>query len=110
MLAETLTGVVSQQLLKRADGKGRVATQEIMLCNRAISSAIRDSKTALIPSIIQGGLNEGMQTMDRVLEQLVEQGTISAFDALEKASDKESFKKIPRVAEGLRQGDQENLF
>ena len=110
MLAETLTGVISQQLLKKGDGSGRVAAHEIMICNRALASAIRESRTSLIPSILQSGQSEGMQTMDRVLQKLVEQGTITAFDAIEKALDKESFKKVPAVTKALEEQQQAGMF
>lgn len=103
MLAESLTGIVSQQLLKKADGKGRCAVQEILVCNRAIATSIREGKTILIPSLLQSGKLEGMQTMDGTLEQFMREGTITPLDALEKAVDKESFMRVPQVAEALRE-------
>lgn len=101
MLAETLSGVVSQQLLKTKDGKGRVAVQEIMICTRAISSTIREGKTTMIPSLIQAGKSEGMQTMDAILEQSVKEGAITPIDAFEKSADKEAFKRLPIIAQAL---------
>jgi len=64
MLSESLKGVVCQQLLKTADGKGRVAALEIMLGTRAIGNLIREGKTFQIPSIIQTAKKDGMQLMD----------------------------------------------
>jgi len=101
MLADALAGIVAQQLLRTADGKRRVAVHEILVGTIGVSAAIRESKTSLIPSLIQGGQKHGMQTMDRALERLVLDGTISAEDALAKALDKESFAKIPAVADQL---------
>ena len=101
MLAESLIGIVSQQLLRRADGTGRVAAQEILIGNSAVSSAIREAKTAMLQSLMQGGGGQGMQTMDSVLAKLVADGTVAAQDALDKASDKETFAKLPVVAKLL---------
>jgi twitching motility protein PilT len=94
MLSESLAGVVSQQLLRTADGKGRVAVHEILLGGSALASLIREGKTFQIPSVMQGGAAQGMQTMDVALERLVAKGTVTAEAALEKAVDKESFQKI----------------
>lgn len=102
MLAESLAGIVAQQLLKRADGSGRVAVQEILVGNTGVSSTIREGKTTMIPSLIQGGGKEGMQSMDAALEKLVREQVVSAGAALDKALDKESFAKVPLVAQGLR--------
>ena len=101
LLADSLAGVVAQQLLRRADVKGRVAAHEILLGNYALSSLIREAKTSQIASFIQSSAGEGMQGMDASLERLVSAGTIAARDALDKALDKESFAKLPSVARGL---------
>jgi twitching motility protein PilT len=101
MLSDALAGIVAQQLVRTEDGSRRVAVHEILISNTGVSAAIRESKTAMIPSLIQGGRRAGMQTMDSALEKLVEAGTISAADALDKALDKQSFSKIPTVAAGL---------
>src|SRR5262249_30192852 len=70
MLASTLKGVVSQVLLARADGQGRVAAREIMIVTPAISAPIRDAKTHQIYSAIQTGTSSGMCTMERSLAEL----------------------------------------
>jgi twitching motility protein PilT len=101
MLSDSLAGVVAQQLLKKADGGGRVAVQEILIGNQALSAVIREGKTSQVTSLIQSGMAEGMQTMDGSLEKLVREGTIKAHDALEKALDKESFAKLPAVAKEI---------
>jgi twitching motility protein PilT len=93
MLAESLSGIVAQQLLKTADGKGRVAAHEILVGTPAIASQIREGKTFQIPSLIQAGQNVGMQSMDMALERLVTARTITAEAAIEKALDKEHFAK-----------------
>jgi twitching motility protein PilT len=94
MLAESLAGVVAQQLVRTADGKRRVAAHEILLGSSALASMIREGKTFQIPNLMQGGQAQGMQTMDMALMRLVENHVISAHSALEKASDKESFERL----------------
>ncbi|MDI1477667.1 type IV pilus twitching motility protein PilT [Polyangium sp. y55x31] len=94
MLAESLVAIVAQQLLKTADGKGRVAAHEILVGSSALASMVREGKTFQIPNIMQAGQAQGMQTMDMALERLVQKGTISPEVALEKAIDKESFQKV----------------
>jgi twitching motility protein PilT len=99
MLAESLTGIVAQQLLRTADGKRRVASHEILVGSPALSAMIRENKTFQIPSLMQGGQAQGMQTMDMSLERLVRDGTISVETAIEKAADKESFMKLFKQGE-----------
>jgi len=77
MLSETLYAVVSQILLKRADGKGRVPALEIMICTPAIKNLIRESKTAQIFSVIQTSQKHGMQTMEASIKNLVEKRIVS---------------------------------
>lgn len=81
--SESLKCVVWQNLLKRRDGKGRVGAYEILFNNHAIANMIRKSKTFQIPSAIETGLAEGMQTMKRSVGTLVEQGLISEETARE---------------------------
>ena len=94
MLAESLVGIVAQQLLRSADGKRRVAAHEILMGSPALASMIRENKTFQIPSMMQSGQAQGMQTMDMALERYVRDGTIAPETALEKALDKESFAKL----------------
>jgi twitching motility protein PilT len=94
MLAECLAGIVAQQLLRAADGKRRVAVHEILIGSPALASMIRENKTFQIPSLMQGGQSQGMQTMDMALERYVRDKTISPTAALEKAIDKEAFAKL----------------
>jgi twitching motility protein PilT len=94
MMAESLLGIVAQQLLKTADGKGRVAALEILIGSHAVASIIREAKTFQLPSLMQGGRAQGMQTMDSALEKLVREGTVEAAVAIEKAEDKEGFRKL----------------
>jgi twitching motility protein PilT len=101
LLADSLAGIVAQQLLRRADGSGRVAAHEILVSNMGVASAIRESKTSMLPSLMQAGARDGMQTMDACLQRLMLSKVISPADAMEKALDKESFARIPGVQEAL---------
>ncbi len=94
MMAESLIGIVAQQLLKTADGKGRVAAHEILLGSPAVASMIRDGKTYQLGNTMQNGRAQGMQTMDMALEKLVRAGTVTMEVALEKAEDKEGFRRV----------------
>lgn len=81
MLAESLQGVISQALLRRADGLGRVGAFEILTFTQGVASLIRERKTHQILSVMQTGKKEGMQTMDQHLVQLVEQKLIAQSEA-----------------------------
>jgi twitching motility protein PilT len=94
MLSESLAGIVAQQLLKTADGKGRVAAHEILMGTTAVASQIREGKTFQIASLIQAGQQYGMQSMDSSLEKLVADGKVQVEVAVEKASDKQNFLRI----------------
>jgi twitching motility protein PilT len=76
-LSTTLVAVVTQQLLLRADGAGRVAAIEVMIATPAIRNLIREAKTHQIPSLMQSGLKHGMQSMDQALAALVKSGYIT---------------------------------
>ena len=77
MLAESLRGVVAQNLFKREDVPGRCAAIEILVNNSAISNLIREGKTFQIPSAMQTGMQHGMITFDRAMNQLVKEGKVS---------------------------------
>jgi twitching motility protein PilT len=93
MLAETLKGVIAQQLLVRADGQGRVAAVEILIGTTALSNLIREGKTYQIPSIIQTGRREGMQTMDQAILELLRAKRITPQEAYRKAIDKDTYRQ-----------------
>jgi len=103
LLADSLVGVVAQQLLRRADHSGRIAAHEILVGNLALASLIREGKTNQIGSFIQSGQADGMQGMDTTLARMVQNGEVTASDALDKAIDKDGFAKLPFVASGLDQ-------
>ena len=93
-LSESLAGVVSQQLLRTADGKGRCAANEVLIRTSGLANVIREGNTPMLLNIIQSGKNVGMQTMDDALFALVQAGTIRPEDAYFKALDKARFEKF----------------
>jgi twitching motility protein PilT len=97
-LAASLQGVVSQILLPRKDGKGRVAAREIMVMTPAISNLIREGKTHMIYSAIETGAKYGMMPMDRAMAMLVKQNLVAFETCLAKAHDQEGFKKLVGVS------------
>jgi twitching motility protein PilT len=92
MLAATLEGVVTQQLIVNADGTGRVPCAEVLMCTSAIRNLIRQSKTHQIYSLMQVGGSFGMQTMDQGLAKMVKDGIISESVAYDRSSNEEDLR------------------
>ena len=92
MVSESLRGILSQQLVPRADGQGRVLALELLVNTAAVSATIRDGKTFMLPGIMQTGKNVGMITMDESLRRLYVQGLISRDEALFRSDDKNQMK------------------
>ncbi len=93
MLSDSLKGVISQQLLKTADGNSRIAAVEILFSTPALSNLIREGKTFQVPSLIQTGQQLGMQSMDQCLLSYIKKGLVTPEAAFEKALDKPLFIK-----------------
>ena len=93
-LSESLAAVVSQLLLPAADGKGRVAANEILLRTPGLPNVIREGNTPMLHSILQSGRSQGMQSMDDALFALVKDGRVLAQDAYLKATDKARFEPL----------------
>jgi len=87
-LAGVLQGVLSQQLLKRAGGEGRIAAIEVMVANAAIRNNIREGKTHQLLSSIQTGRKQGMISMDTCLTELYRNNLITREEALNCAVDR----------------------
>lgn len=94
MLSESLKGVISQQLLKRADKPGRVAALEILFVNSAVANLVREGKTFQIPSIIQTGKADGMQLLDQSIMDYLMKKVITPEEAYLKANDKKTFERF----------------
>ena len=91
MLSTSLRAIISQQLLKTFDGRGRVAAVEILLNTSAVSNILREGKTEQLENLIQSGSNLGMQSMDSALHNLVREQIIDPQTAFESANDKGQF-------------------
>jgi twitching motility protein PilT len=94
MLANSLRGVLAQLLLKKADGSGRVAVNEIMIANAAVSAIIREGATQKLQDVIVSGKGQGMQFMDDAIWALLQPGIVTPHEAFMKAIDKNRFKKF----------------
>jgi twitching motility protein PilT len=88
MVSESLRGVLSQQLVPRADGNGRVLALEVLVNTPAVANCIREGKTFMLPGVMQTGKNVGMVTMDDALRKLYIQGLISQEETLARSEDK----------------------
>jgi twitching motility protein PilT len=97
MLSESLSAVISQALLKKT-GTGRVAAWEIMIANSAIRNLIREAKVPQMYSVIQTSADQGMQTLDQHLQELVRNRIISIDVARSAAADKRKFLTAPSAA------------
>lgn len=91
MLANSLQGVLSQLLCRRADGMGRVPATELLFTNRAVEALIREGASHKVESLIQGGRSKGMHLLDDALFALAKDGIIDGEEAFHKASDKQRF-------------------
>jgi twitching motility protein PilT len=99
MLANSLRGVLAQLLLKKADGSGRLAVNEILIASPAVSAIIREGATQKLQDVIVAGKGEGMQFMDDAIHAFLQQGLISPHEAFMKAIDKNRFKEFLSLEE-----------
>jgi len=91
IFASVIRGIISQMLLPRRDGRGRVAAMEVLIATPAVKNLIREAKIHQIPSLVQTGSQYGMQTMDQCLDVLLKKGLISDEVAYAVANDKRMF-------------------
>jgi twitching motility protein PilT len=94
-LSNILMAIVSQRLVP-AIGGGRVVAAEILVANPAVRNIIREGKSHQLDAVIQTGADQGMQTMDRTLVNLVQAGTITFDSAREFAVDVTEFERLMR--------------
>jgi twitching motility protein PilT len=97
MVSESLRGVISQQLIPRADGKGRVLALETLTNTPAVANVIREAKTFMLPGIIQTGKKQGMQLMDDALVDLFGRGVINAEETYARADQKQEMRKHLKI-------------
>jgi twitching motility protein PilT len=93
MLSNSLRGVLAQLLLKRSDGSGRIAVNEVLISNAAVAAIIREGATQKLQDVIVSGRAQGMQFMDDAIFALLEKGIVSPHEAFMKAIDKNRFKQ-----------------
>jgi twitching motility protein PilT len=91
MVSESLRAVVSQRLVARADGNGRVPALEILMANKAVGNLIRENKTFQIKSVLQTGATHGMCLLDASLAELVKNKVITREEAARNAEDPPKF-------------------
>ncbi len=94
MLSMNLEAVLSQQLLPRAGGVGRVPAVEVLIATPAVRNMIREAKSHQINAAIQTGASVGMQTMDGSLKDLYMSGLITYQDAINRAFNPDELKKL----------------
>ena len=93
-LSFVLLGVLSQQLIPRATGKGRVLATEVLLTNAAVRSLVREGKVHQIYSVIQTSQKEGMRTMNQALVDQYTKGVISYEDCIARSTSPDEFNKL----------------
>jgi twitching motility protein PilT len=94
MVSESLRGIISQQLLPRADGLGRVLAMEILVNTPAVGNLIREGKTFMLPGVIQTGKKLGMRLMDDSVADLYRAGLVTAEEAVYRAEVKGQMRQI----------------
>jgi twitching motility protein PilT len=93
MLSTSLRGVISQQLLKKKDGTGRVAALEILINTSAVANLVRQGKLEQLENVLQSSAAEGMCTMDSSLRRLLDAGLVSGQEAYLQSFDKSKFEQ-----------------
>ncbi len=93
MVSESLRGVISQQLVPKADGTGRALALEILTNTPAVANLIREARTFMLPGVMQTGRKQGMKLMDDSLIELMDKGVISADECYARAEQKTLMKQ-----------------
>jgi twitching motility protein PilT len=99
MFAESLVGVVSQMLVRRRGG-GRVGAYEVLVGNSAVRALIREGKTHQIPSTMQVGVKQGMQTLEAAMVELVQRRVVTIEDARERLPKSEALGAVANQVSG----------
>ncbi len=98
-MSVNLIGVISQVLLKRADGKGRVASYELMIASNAVRNMIREAKTYQLPQLLETGISQGMQSMNRSIAGLVKSGLVAPEESILRSPNPNELRQILGIAE-----------
>jgi len=100
-LSQAIEAILSQTLLPRAEGKGRVAAFEVMMANVAVRNLIREGKSFELPNVMQLSSKDGMQTLDQALADLVGRRLVTREEAMMKSSHPEQLKKLLQFQYGI---------
>ncbi len=100
-LANCLRAVVSQRLLQRDDGQGRILASEVMVVNDAIRATMRDRRYEQLLGLIEIGARDGMHTIDESLSDLLREKLISPEEAMQNARDRERMQQTIKKSRGL---------
>ncbi|MCL5993054.1 MAG: Flp pilus assembly complex ATPase component TadA [Firmicutes bacterium] len=95
-LASSLKGVIAQQLLPRADGKGRAVSTEILIATPAVANLIREGHEHQLYTAMQTGRSHGMQTMDSALADLCLRGVVTREEALSRSVNRQELERALR--------------
>jgi twitching motility protein PilT len=98
-LSVNLLGVVSQILVRRADGQGRIAAFETLLAISSVRNSIRERKTLQIASVIQTGAQHGMMTLDQSLAHLCRSGLVTPEEGLARSKDRQEFRQLMEASD-----------
>lgn len=93
-LSESIQAVISQTLLKTADGNGRVPALEVLMATPPVRNLIRENKTYQIPNVLQTSRAQGMNTLDDDIERLLNEGLITGDQAMIQAQNKQRIKEV----------------
>jgi len=93
-VAVNFVAVVSQILVKRADGRGRIAAYEIMIATGAVRNLIREAKTYQLQSLIQTSVKQGMTTLNLSLANLYRRNLVTLDEAMSKSTDPDNFQQV----------------
>jgi twitching motility protein PilT len=104
MLSASLKGIVSQKLIPRADGGGRIVVVEVLVATTSLGTLIREGSTAKLQGYIEGGKADGMQLLDDALVERFRGGLISAEEAFLNANDKERIAPKLKLTGGTAAG------
>jgi twitching motility protein PilT len=91
MVSESIRGVISQQLIPRADETGREPALEIMFATPAVANIIREKKTFQLTSVLQTGAKQGMVIMDDSIASLLHKGLITKEEARYRSENSDRF-------------------
>lgn len=100
MLSTSLSGILSQQLVRRADNRGRIAAMEVLINNPAVANIVREGQPEQLDNVIQSGAMQGMQALDHALRKLLDARTITGTEAYRVARNKRAFEQYQEPDQG----------